>query len=427
MTKSSDKIKKIFNFLEISEELKNTKRWLGVKQMKRKETSADHSWSLAVFCLVMMTEFKFNINLLKSLKIALTHDLVEAIAGDVASLLVIKGLRSSKVKNRKEISAMEKIGETLPLTSGKEIECLWYEYEKAETKEAKFAKAMDKLESQTHMINSGSKSFHDPDVMGLYAHKVVENYPELKPLYTIIQNRKESGFQEIGWHWKKIYDTGYKLNLDEEKRLAKILDFMTIAFKLKKTKRYLNTKEMKKKESSAEHSWNVALLSFIVAEELDLKVDVLKSMKIALVHDLVEALAGDTDYSLIAWGIKTKEEKHKAEKEAIEKIRDILPEKSGTEIYNLWHEYEDAITDEARYIKALDKIEGINHMLCLGSECFDHPELIAPYPNKAVKNYPPLFGMLKELHNRLKPKFKEKCWPWLREYADYLAKRKTNE
>lgn len=204
--------------------------------------------------------------------------------------------------------------------------------------------------------------------------------------------------------------------MTKKNNVEKLFDFMEISHQLKKTKRYLHTKEMKWKESSADHSWNVALLSFIVADELDLKIDVLKAIKIALVHDLVEAIAGDTDHSLIAFGKITKEGKYKAELAAMEKIRQTLPEKSGTDVYNLWMEYEEAKTPEARYIKALDKIEGIDHMHCIGTACFDYPELIAAYSTKAVKNYPELKGMLTELNKRLKPQFEEKGWEWKKEY-----------
>ena len=199
-------------------------------------------------------------------------------------------------------------------------------------------------------------------------------------------------------------------------KIEKLFDFMEISHQLKKTLRYKNVKEMPWKESTAGHSWNVALLTFIIADEIDIKLDVLKALKIALVHDLVEAIADDVDHSLIAWGIVSKEEKNKNEIAAMEQIRKSLPERSGQEIYDLWYEYEEAKTPEAKYVKALDKIEGIDHMHCIGTECFDHPELIAPYPMKAVANFPELIPVLDELNKRLKPQFQEKGWEWKKEY-----------
>lgn len=411
-----DKIEKLFDFMEIAHQLKKTKRWEGVREMKWKETSADHSWSLAIFCLVVATEFDFHLNLEHTLKIALAHDLVEAITGDIASILIIKGQKSALEKQENELKAMSIIRQVLPDASGEIVESLWFEHEKTKTKEARFVMAMDKLESQVHMLCVGQKCFFDPSIMAEYTKRAVLNYPDLLPLNHLILIKKEQVYSKLSWAWEKKYYLDLQGRKQETEKLNKIFDFMAVAFQLKKTKRYLHTKEMKWKESSADHSWNVALLSFIVAEELGLKVDVLKSIKIALTHDLVEAIAGDTDYSLIAFGKVSKEEKYEAELSAIKKIRAVLPKKSGKGIYDLWIEYEEAKSPEARYIKALDKIEGIDHVLLTGHKCFDHSELIAPYPNKAVGNYPELKDLQKELNRRLKPEFKKLGWEWKKEY-----------
>lgn len=199
-------------------------------------------------------------------------------------------------------------------------------------------------------------------------------------------------------------------------KIKQIFDLLETTEKLKQTRRYLNTPEMVEKESSADHSWHLALMTFMVAEELKLKVDVLKSVKIALVHDLVEALAGDTDYSLIAFGKVSAAQKHKEEFAAIEKIREIAPEQTGEELYRLWSEYDEAKTPEARFVKAMDKLEGINHMLFKGHTCFDHPELVALYPKKAILAYPELTAMYQEQLDRLKPEFEKHGWEWKDEY-----------
>jgi len=198
--------------------------------------------------------------------------------------------------------------------------------------------------------------------------------------------------------------------------LKKIFEFTKISCKLKSTQRWLNTKTMITKESSADHSWHLALLVPIVARELKLDVNIERSMMLALVHDLVEAIAGDTDHSLIVWGIKTAEAKNNEEIAAMVEIRKSLSKETGTEIHNIWNEYEAGKTPEARYVKALDKIETINHMLVIGHESFDHPELIAPYPKKAVLNFPELKPLYQELLDRLKPEFAKKGWEWSDEY-----------
>lgn len=199
-------------------------------------------------------------------------------------------------------------------------------------------------------------------------------------------------------------------------KIKQIYNLLEITEKLKWTQRWLHTKEMQRKESTAAHSWNLTLLVFITATELNIDVDVNKAIKIALVHDLVEALAGDTDQSLIFFGKKTKEDKQNEELAAMKEIIKTAPKKSGLEIEKLWLEYEKAETREARFVKALDKIECINHMLCQGHENYDHPELIAPFPRKAVEKFPELLPMYQELLARLKPEYIKHGWEWKKEY-----------
>jgi len=204
--------------------------------------------------------------------------------------------------------------------------------------------------------------------------------------------------------------------MTNDKKIKKIYDFLRVSEQLKKTKRWKDTPTMAFKETSADHSWHLAILLLVLSSEFDYKVDILKALKIALVHDLVEAIADDTDASLIYLGKKTKEEKFNEEFAAIKQIKEMLPDKSGRELHDLWVEYEEAKTPESKLVKALDKIEGINHVLCETYRCFDIPELIAPYPNKAVSKFKKLKPILSELHERLKPEFAKKGWEWKKEY-----------
>lgn len=201
--------------------------------------------------------------------------------------------------------------------------------------------------------------------------------------------------------------------------LEQIFEFTKKSELLKDTKRWLNTPQMVNKETSAAHSWHLALLVPIVAEELDLNIDVARATLVALVHDLVEALAGDTDFSLIATGKKTVEQKHDGEMKAIAEFEKSLPEKSGKMIKDIWWEYEKAETREAKFVKALDKIEAINHMIIVGMKCYDYPDLIAPYPIPAIKNFPELKPLLKLQHEKLKPEFAKLGWEWKKEYDNF--------
>jgi len=412
-----EKIVKLFNFWAVSERLKDVKRWKGVSQMKEKETSADHSWHLAAFAFVVIKEFGLNFEELKCLKLALVHDLVEAIAGDIDSVLVHSGKADQAEKERKEKEAILEIVKILPKKSGKEIKDLWFEYEKRTSLEAKFIYTLDKMESVGHMVSLGHKSFHEyADFIALYCHVPVNNsFSELKPLHFALQKKLKDEFKKHGWEWKKEYNVE-AASAESMEKAERILNFIKFGEQFKKVRRYSTVEMMPEKESSAEHSWHLALMAFVLVSEINFNLDELKLIKLALFHDLPEAITGDINYSLIYFGKKTKEKKNIEELEAIREIRKNTGERTGQNVFDIWTEYEDGYTREALFVKALDKVESINHILNKGYGYFDYPELIAPYPNNAVKKFPELKPVLKELQDRLKPEYEKRGWEWLEEY-----------
>lgn len=203
--------------------------------------------------------------------------------------------------------------------------------------------------------------------------------------------------------------------MEKNDNLKSILLFLNKAGNLKKTYRYSETKD-KKGDSSADHSWRLALMAFIVAGELKLKLNLLKAIKIALVHDLAEAITGDIDYMLIKKGSVTKESKKKNERKAINKLTANLPPKIGKEIFGLWNEYEKTKTKEAKFIKALDKLETFTQTLELGYKQYNYPEYIANYADKDVMKFPELLDILFLLKTSLKKEFKKGRIPWEKKY-----------
>lgn len=200
-----------------------------------------------------------------------------------------------------------------------------------------------------------------------------------------------------------------------DKDYDKILNFLREAGKLKSTFRF-NAADNVPKDSSAAHSWRLSLMAFVLADELKLKINTEHALKIAIVHDIVEAVAGDIDYRLIFKGKVTKEEKQRSEREAIEKLKQTLCARTGEMIYELWKEYEDGLTSEAKFIKALDKLETTIHIVESGYKSVDVPELIAKYADSAVSNFPELTDMLKAVKQKLKAEFAKGDIPWKEEY-----------
>ena len=112
-------------------------------------------------------------------------------------------------------------------------------------------------------------------------------------------------------------------------------------------------KGVKNAESVADHSWRVAILALILAPQL--KVDQLKLVKMALIHDLGEALIGDIKWEKGKRVIGSQEEKHKDERKAIKKMFADNP--SFKEYIDSWEEFVGQKTIEAKIVKQLDKLE----------------------------------------------------------------------
>lgn len=138
-------------------------------------------------------------------------------------------------------------------------------------------------------------------------------------------------------------------------RLEKQIEFIKEIDKLKSIKRQTLLINEDRQENDAEHSWHLAMLAFLLAEYSNEKVDVLKTIKMVLIHDIVEIDAGDT-YCYDDEGYKTKADR---ETRAAERIFGILPEDQCEELKSLWQEFEAMNTPESRFACVLDRLQPI--------------------------------------------------------------------
>jgi putative hydrolase of HD superfamily len=95
----------------------------------------------------------------------------------------------------------------------------------------------------------------------------------------------------------------------------------------------------------------------------------------------------------------TKEEKFENEKRAIEELKNISKCEVGDEICDLWHEYAGRKTREARFVYALDKIEGLISVIEAGHESICHPEYLPNYADESVREFVELKPMLLEVRD----------------------------
>lgn len=201
---NKNNIEKIFNFLFQINQLKLTLRYSTVKK-SRGDSSADHSWRLALMVIVLIKELKLDIDELKAIKIALVHDLAECITGDIDYTLIIDGKVKAEDKKEGELKAISKIKKMLPADIGKEIYNLWEEYEEIKSKEAKFIKALDKIETQLHVLQLSKKMIKNDshsEIIYTYSDKHIENFPELKPVLKLIKEKLIKEFKKANITFK---------------------------------------------------------------------------------------------------------------------------------------------------------------------------------------------------------------------------------
>lgn len=161
--------------------------------------------------------------------------------------------------------------------------------------------------------------------------------------------------------------------------MDKIIKFFSEIGKLKgMPRRGWVIRDIKNPESIAEHTFRVAIMGWILADQKHGKLNLEKIIKMALVHDLCEVYAGDTTpYDSILPKDKKKrqqlmktwprfseaekkklaEKKYKKEMAGLEKlIKDLRP-KLRQEIKGLWLDYEKGLSPEGRFFKHADRIE----------------------------------------------------------------------
>nr|WP_091773662.1 HD domain-containing protein [Piscibacillus halophilus] len=112
-----------------------------------------------------------------------------------------------------------------------------------------------------------------------------------------------------------------------------------------------------RQESVAEHTWRVSLMAMLITPHLEKDIDTLKLLKMIIIHDLVEAEAGDIPAFDTLDNKEAKQLKAKNEEQAILYIKELVGGEQGEEWYHLWHEFENKDTFEAKVANALDKLE----------------------------------------------------------------------
>jgi 5'-deoxynucleotidase YfbR-like HD superfamily hydrolase len=379
-------MKEKLNFLIEIQKLKEIPRtgWLPFKKIiKNPETTIDHTFRVAFSAWLLGAEKKLDIE--RSIKIALSHDLCEVYVGDITPFfyydlnhlpkvekrkkeILSKWVRlpekekrkRGKIKFEKEKKGLLKLIKILGPDLRKEFFLSWLDCEKGLTKNGRFVKQLDRIDILLQSLEYFGPNEKISGTGWWEATEEIIEDPLLLDFLNVIQ--------------EKFYRRASKEHR-RNKKLASILDLLLKIGKLKRMPRlYWVLREIKNPETVASHIVTLAIMAWIFGKERK-ELNQEKLLKMALCHELSAVYTGDTTpydrilpknenerkkvlKKMIRLSKKEKEwiflADYKAEKKAIEKLTKKLDSSIKREILQLWHDYRTRVSPEAKFLSQLN-------------------------------------------------------------------------
>jgi len=163
---SYENFERQFAFLKEIDALKGVLRASPIIDKSRRENSAEHSWHLAMYALILAPSAPYEIDINRVIQMLLIHDVVEIDAGDTP----IHGGAGLDGQAELEEKAADRLFGILPTGQGAKLRALWEEFEAAESNDAKFAKALDRLQPLIQNIHTDGGTWTDADVSEKQVH-----------------------------------------------------------------------------------------------------------------------------------------------------------------------------------------------------------------------------------------------------------------
>ncbi|RKD85037.1 HD domain-containing protein [Mangrovibacterium diazotrophicum] len=135
--------------------------------------------------------------------------------------------------------------------------------------------------------------------------------------------------------------------------LLKQIEFIKEIDKIKYIQRRTKLFASDRNENDAEHSWHLAMMAIVLSEYSDAEIDLMKVVKMVLIHDIVEIDAGDT----FIYDQNKNHDNTEEELKSAKRIFGILPEEQAKEFIEIWTEFEDGISNEAKFARSMDRLE----------------------------------------------------------------------
>ena len=143
----------------------------------------------------------------------------------------------------------------------------------------------------------------------------------------------------------------------DNRRLSQQIAFILEVEKLKTVLRRTLLLDRSRVENDAEHTWQLALMAMVLSEHSREKVELVRVLKMLLIHDIVEIDAGDT----FAYDTVLAASQAERELKAAERIFALLPEDQAKEFRALWDEFEAKASAESRFANAMDRLQPLLH------------------------------------------------------------------
>lgn len=145
----------------------------------------------------------------------------------------------------------------------------------------------------------------------------------------------------------------YKKDIMTTEILLKQIDFIKEIDKIKYIQRRTKLFNSDRRENDAEHSWHLAMMAIVLSEHSDYEIDLLKVIKMVLIHDIVEIDAGDT----FIYDQNKNHENTEEELKSAKRIFGILPKEQAEEFIRIWTEFEEGKSNEAKFARTMDRLE----------------------------------------------------------------------
>jgi putative hydrolase of HD superfamily len=329
---TADRIAAQLAFLIETDKLKSIIRANVLADGSRFENTAEHSWHVCLWALVFADQSN-GANIARVIQMLLLHDIVEIDAGDHPIHLP----HDQEEITAKEAAAATRIFGLLPADQNIAYRQLWEEFETGKSKDARYAKMIDKAVPMFLELSNPVQTQNEHD---------------------ILRGILETGrFADLHDDWPELYQHASnllnKLRLAPMEPTASRLRFVMEADQLKSVLRGTTLCDGSRHENSGEHSWHIMLWAMTLVDHAAAPARLDTVLLMLLLHDIVEIDAGDNpihgDFDVAAVEAQ--------EQAAATRLFGMLPDFQETEFRAIWETFEAAATPDAIFAKAVDRAQ----------------------------------------------------------------------